>query len=76
MTTQDELARQLIAMVQEATASEAVLLQRRIDAVRGYMAWIAQPNPYTLGHISAFLNGERDDALDYWTERYTTESES
>jgi hypothetical protein len=66
MTTPDDLARQLIDMVRETTAPEAVLLQRRIDATLGYLEGITSPNMITVKTARAFLTGKRDNELETW----------
>lgn len=64
--TPDELARQLIDLVRETSAPEAVLLQKRITATLAYLHDVTRPNVHTVRHVRKFLIGLRDDELDFW----------
>ncbi len=56
----DQLAHELIALVQERGAPRATLLQHRIDKVLAYMEEVVTPNAITLRHIRRHLDGTYD----------------
>lgn len=75
MPTQDELAQQLIALVRETTAPEAVLLERRINATLAYLHAVTTPNLHTLQHVRWYLTGVYDRELEYWNNRFNEQQQ-
>jgi hypothetical protein len=57
---EQQLAKDLIALVEERVAPKAALLQKRIDGALAYMEKVQSPNLHTLNHIRRHLTTDND----------------